>query len=65
MPLLVAVSLLSAAAIAYEILLTRLFAIALWHHFAYMIITVWRCSAMARAERFWCSSGIARWRDLA
>jgi spermidine synthase len=40
MLLLVAVSLLSAAAIAYEILLTRLFAIALWHHFAYMIISL-------------------------
>jgi hypothetical protein len=40
MPLLVAVSLLSAAAIAYEILLTRLFAVALWHHFAYMIISL-------------------------
>jgi spermidine synthase len=40
MPLLVAVSLLSAAAIAYEILLTRLFAIALWHHFVYMVISL-------------------------
>jgi len=40
MPLLVAISLLSVAAIAYEILLTRLFAVALWHHFAYMIISV-------------------------
>ena len=40
MPLLVAVSLLSAAAIAYELLLTRLFAVALWHHFAYMIISL-------------------------
>ena len=40
MPLLVAVSLLSAATIAYEILLTRLFAVALWHHFAYMIISL-------------------------
>jgi spermidine synthase len=40
MPMLAAVSLLSAAAIAYEILLTRLFAIALWHHFAYMIISL-------------------------
>jgi hypothetical protein len=40
MPLLAAVSLLSAAAIAYEILLTRLFAIALWHHFVYMIISL-------------------------
>src|SRR5215831_11183989 len=40
MPLLLAVSLLSAAAIAYEILLTRLFAITLWHHFAYMVISL-------------------------
>ncbi|HET6161201.1 MAG TPA: hypothetical protein VFE34_22865 [Dongiaceae bacterium] len=40
MPLLAAVSLLSLAAIAYEILLTRLFSIALWHHFAYMIISL-------------------------
>jgi spermidine synthase len=40
MPLLAAVSLLSAAAISYEILLTRLFAIALWHHFAYMVISL-------------------------
>ena len=40
MPLIVAVSLLSAAAIAYEILLTRLFNITLWHHFAYMVISL-------------------------
>src|SRR5215471_10955640 len=40
MPLLAAVSLLSAAAVAYEILLTRLFAITLWHHFAYMVISL-------------------------
>ncbi len=40
MPLFAAVSLLSLAAIAYEILLTRLFAIALWHHYAYMIISL-------------------------
>src|SRR5262249_12495887 len=40
MPLLVAVSLLSAAAIAYEILLTRLFAVTLWHHFAFMVISL-------------------------
>ncbi len=39
-PPFVAVSLLSAAAIAYEILLTRLFSIVLWHHFAYLIISV-------------------------
>ncbi len=40
MPLLAAVALLSGAAIAYEILLTRLFAIALWHHFVYLIISL-------------------------
>jgi len=36
----VALSLVSAAALAYEILLTRLFAIIQWHHFAYMMINV-------------------------
>lgn len=35
-----AVGLLSAAALAYEVLLTRLFAIIQWHHFAYMMISV-------------------------
>jgi spermidine synthase len=35
-----AIAILAGAAIAYEILLTRLFAILLWHHFAYMIISV-------------------------
>lgn len=40
MPLLIAVSLLSMAMIAYEILLTRLFSIALWHHFVYMIVSL-------------------------
>ena len=40
MPILLAVSALSAAVIGYEILLTRLFSIVLWHHFAYMIISV-------------------------
>ena len=40
MSLLVAVSLLSAAAVVYEILLTRLFNITLWHHFAYMVISL-------------------------
>lgn len=39
-PPLAAVSMLSAAAIGYEILLTRLFSIILWHHFAYLIISV-------------------------
>lgn len=35
-----AVALLSAAALGYEILLMRLFAIIQWHHFAYMLISV-------------------------
>lgn len=35
-----AVGLLSAAALAYEVLLTRLFAIAFWHHFAHLIISL-------------------------
>lgn len=39
-PPLAAVALLSAAAMAYEVLLTRLFSIVLWHHFAYMMISV-------------------------
>jgi hypothetical protein len=39
-PPLVAVAVLSAAALAYEVLLTRLFSIVLWHHFAYMMISV-------------------------
>ena len=34
-----AVALLSGAALGYEILLTRLFAIIQWHHFAYMMIS--------------------------
>ncbi len=38
--LLVAVALLSAAAIGYEILLIRLFSIILGHHFAFMIISL-------------------------
>ncbi len=40
LPLLVALSCVSAAALAYEILLTRLFSIVQWHHFAYMAISV-------------------------
>jgi spermidine synthase len=39
-PLLLAISLLSAAVIGYEILLMRLFSIVQWHHFAYMIISL-------------------------
>jgi spermidine synthase len=39
-PPLAAILLLAAAALGYEILLTRLFSIVAWHHFAYMIISV-------------------------
>jgi spermidine synthase len=35
-----AIALLACASIAYEILLIRLFSILLWHHFAYMIISL-------------------------
>jgi spermidine synthase len=38
--MLFALALVSAAALAYEILLTRLFSIIQWHHFAYMMISV-------------------------
>jgi hypothetical protein len=38
--LLAGLSLVSGAALAYEILLTRLFSIIQWHHFAYMMISV-------------------------
>lgn len=34
-----AIGLLSGCLLAYEVLLTRLFSIVLWHHFAYMIIS--------------------------
>jgi hypothetical protein len=40
LPLALALSLVSGAALAYEILLTRLFSIIQWHHFAYMMISV-------------------------
>ncbi len=39
-PPLFAVMLISASALAYEILLMRLFSIIQWHHFAYMIISL-------------------------
>ncbi|HXZ97365.1 MAG TPA: SAM-dependent methyltransferase, partial [Burkholderiales bacterium] len=39
-PPLFSISLLSAAVLGYEILLTRLLSIIQWHHFAYMIISV-------------------------
>ena len=40
MAVVVAVALLSAAALGYEILLIRLFSIILWHNFAFMIISL-------------------------
>jgi len=39
-PLLAAISIISASALAYEVLLMRLFSIIQWHHFAYMIISL-------------------------
>lgn len=38
--LLLAISLISAGAIGYEILLMRLYSIVQWHHFAFMIISI-------------------------
>ena len=40
MPVLAAVAILSAATLGYEILLTRLFSIVQWHHFAFLAISV-------------------------
>jgi len=37
---LLAVAVVSAAILAYEVLLMRLFSIIWWHHFAYMIISI-------------------------
>ena len=34
------IALVSATALAYEVLLMRLFSIIQWHHFAYMIISL-------------------------
>ena len=39
-PLFISISLISASALGYEILLMRLFSIIHWHHFAYMIISL-------------------------
>jgi SAM-dependent methyltransferase len=39
-PPLFSIALISAAALAYEVLLMRLFSIIQWHHFAYMIISL-------------------------
>ena len=38
--LLAAITVISAGILTYEILLTRLFSIIHWHHFAYMIISI-------------------------
>ena len=38
--MLAAVAVLSAAALGYEVLLTRLFSIVQWHHFAFVVISV-------------------------
>ena len=35
-----ALLIISAAALAYEVLLIRLFSIIQWHHFAYMVISL-------------------------
>jgi len=40
MLLFLAVALLSAGVLAYEVLLARLFSIVQWHHFAYMVISI-------------------------
>jgi hypothetical protein len=40
MLLLLAVAMVSAGALAYEVLLTRLFSIVQWHHYAYMVISI-------------------------
>ncbi len=40
LPLLLAIAVISASALAYEVLLMRLFSIIQWHHFAYMIISL-------------------------
>src|SRR4029450_396546 len=38
--LFLAVALLSAGALAYEVVLTRLLSIVQWHHYAYMVISI-------------------------
>ena len=39
-PLFLSISFISASALAYEILLIRIFSIIQWHHFAYMVISL-------------------------
>ena len=40
LPYLITISIISSCALAYEVLLMRLFSIIQWHHFAYMIISL-------------------------
>jgi hypothetical protein len=40
LPLIIAIALCSFSSLAYEILLTRIFSISLWYHFAFMIVSV-------------------------
>ncbi len=40
LPLFLSISFISASALAYEILLIRIFSIIQWHHFAYMVISL-------------------------
>jgi len=47
-PPFIAVAMISATALAYEVLLLRLFALAQWHHLAYMVISL-ALLAMAQA----------------
>ena len=49
-----AVATLSAAVLAYEILLMRLLAIVQWHHFAYMVISI-ALLAFAMSTHYWLS----------
>ncbi|MCU7812665.1 MAG: hypothetical protein KZQ77_15770, partial [Candidatus Thiodiazotropha sp. (ex Notomyrtea botanica)] len=39
-PPFLSITLLSASALSYEILLMRIFSIIQWHHFAYMVIAL-------------------------
>ena len=65
-PPLLSLSLLSAAALGYEVLLTRMLSIIQWHHFAYMIISVallgyGAAGAFAAAAESWL---LARYRPV-
>ena len=62
--LLFSVALISAAALAYEVLLTRLLAIVHWHHFAYLVISLALLGFGASGTFLcWCGRwGVARFR---